>query len=368
MLQAVSLFGAHLDKIGLVYQIGETASFYVQNQSPQLYERIDKIRQKFIIASEVVGAVCCIKLLCDFERKWKIISILLKNSGRGLAFFILGCGGTTVGVATGVVILANRYFKPKVDPQTYLIAIGASAEAQKATTIEWSRSSRQESIQVILCARLVVNVALTCFAISPYYLLATVALQTIGLGIMARWKMLAYTRTFDRFNILGVVGQDADGQPQLGELRAVDQRIRRVQISYFRPMLFPMNYRNDGCAAYCGDEGASASSQICANHVAHDQCIVGSIYTALERFTNPQYNFWLFNFYASQRLRHVDKYGRIERVVWTLRIAQETFPGCPACRNQPSYGEMEIAIEDTEQLGRFTSAEVLHRTKATLRN
>jgi hypothetical protein len=360
MIGVVGFLSAHLDKIGFAYQLIESGSFYKQNETAQLHAQVEKVRSIFDWASWGLAAAACANLLAALEWKWAVCTdILALSYDFRIPLLVFGAGAAGwIGVAYLVVCLVNGVSSPSSDLQRF-VPEGASAEAIRSTKIQWTHTGEQENAETHLSTRIITNVALACMCASPYWLLATAALQGLSLLTVAQWKVLEYRREFNSFGVIVPVEGRAVIVPGL------DQRIQRMAISFFRP-LFPANdEKNEECIVACGN--GEKMSQLCETHAAHDECIVGSIYQAMEQFSDPSLHTWIKRFHPVQRTEHITD-GILQYVAYDLRVAEEALPKCPGCRGAHLGGELQIEIADAARPVQFSRANVELRPQATLRS
>jgi hypothetical protein len=211
MSAVFSFLDSHLDQLGLLHQLADTGSILRQNHTPKLFEQMHKVRKIFDGVSFAFAIANFVQICAIIEGKWGILSALVKADPIRGTICALGLPAAPyIGAAFAVVYLVNRFFRPTQNLQE-LLPDGVSDADKAKIKVTWDRSESQQKTQLILAARIFMNLTLGLCAANPYFFLASAALQTGSLITTAQWKLLRYDRTFEPLTIVAldipIVGQ-----------------------------------------------------------------------------------------------------------------------------------------------------------------
>jgi hypothetical protein len=284
-----TLNGGRQNTVKLVNWIRETSIAYV-----------NLIQHIFNAASAVVIILNTTKLVDEVLGKFKAAPIQYSsNYGMLISIsVILGIALTKL-----VMTITDRFFTPSVEPGRIV---------HNVVQIGEKVSFAQKSAQVLHSMKLVLSVALACFAKNKVWL--AISLASLGYSILknAQLKWITFSRIFPT----PYAGNDA----------------RSFQATYNMLTLPPNDLTAQEVCTICYDEDTLADTAFCANHVFHRTCLEGLAINNSDSFMDDAHS--------------VQRENRDGMTRYSVTVPESNFPACPNCREVPQQNHCEIEITD----------------------
>jgi hypothetical protein len=198
--------------------------------------------------------------------------------------------------------------------------------------VEKDTSPMQNLLQGLYVSQLVVSIVATCFSSMPLFFAANAVCHLYSLIQVSTWKSIRFDFMFS-----GTSTDRLNG-------------IQFYKFSYFCS-IFPSTKTEATICAICQEKKEEKpTSQFCAEHAFHDDCLIRMIYTKSQTFSNSE----------PAGIPNPTNTGTLKDFSYEMRVPQENFPRCPSCHKQPPQNELQVVVEElVKGLKKYSPAKVV---------
>lgn len=310
----------------LLYHGGQALISHQKYVSPELYRKMEKINSWMTCLDLVsifwgfgnlVNAIEKKYRFFDFSKPWDLFSGIVKRSAICYATFFI-----SLGVGIYAVRKLGQIFGPPGNPKKMLqdsLCEGLPKTEQdkieanlKNVSLIWNQPLGKEDGKLITLSHLVINVGLFILSENRFSTAVNASLVGFRLYKQLKEKWLEYKVTY------------------LDETRM--GQIEKLNI-YYRCFLYPFQNKseNPDCGV-CLD--TKPISYFCSKHAFHDVCIMGSIYSASQKFID---HFISLEYQKNTVWKDNKKY-----VTCSVQVPTDKLPSCPSCRERPEGNHFNV--------------------------
>lgn len=264
------------------------------------------------------------KLLEEVQVKFSA-SDISKNAMPGM-FASVPIALATGAALTTAVFLIHRLYSPSLH----------SKQTVGQVNVDEALSFQQQAAKVLHISKLVLNVALACFAKNRMWLALSIAATGYSLYKNMQIKWMTFSRVFPY--------QSQNPQVPITQLKA----------DYHVLALPPGATALQEKCAICQDDDEQVDAAFCANHVFHRNCVADLSCSKSDSFlNNPKITKIATEHYTNGVYTHTSH-------SYSISVSQDNFPSCPICRDIPLQNDCDIEVTDGMH-GKFDASVTIER-------